>query len=78
MADVIEAWARSRREGHVAAPPDVCRGPGCQRRANVSGLCRTHYLQQRRGQPLRPIQSAIAGQVQMGSLRLPAAQAARL
>lgn len=37
-------------------PPAPCAVPGCDRPSRAGGLCVSHYGQQRRGQPLRPIQ----------------------
>lgn len=34
----------------------TCQGPDCTRRALWRGLCRGHYAQERRGQPLRPLE----------------------
>ena len=77
LAEIVEAWARARVN---RAPPrivTVCRGPDCERPAGVSGLCRTHQLQEQRGQPLRPIRPR-QQEVRMGSLRLPGTVAKRL
>ena len=37
-------------------PPATSRVPGCDRPSRAGGLCTSHYGQQRRGQPLAPIQ----------------------
>ena len=33
----------------------TCRGPACDRPAVLHGLCRSHYQQERRARPLRPL-----------------------
>jgi hypothetical protein len=71
IGDLIEAWAREKQAGRDGLRLDEpCRGPGCNRPAGTSGLCRTHQLQLERGQSLRPIRPK-QHEVRMGSLRLP-------
>ena len=43
----------------------LCSGPECARPVHCSSLCKTHYEQARRGQPLLPIRSFVA----RGSIR---------
>jgi hypothetical protein len=70
IADIVEAWARAEERGaHPLRFADVCRASDCDRTATTAGLCRTHYLQKQRGQPLRRIRPK-QQEVRMGPLRL--------
>lgn len=40
----------------------TCTGPDCNLPARATGLCTTHYAQQRRGRPLTPIRPQNPGQ----------------
>jgi len=77
LAEIVEAWARARKNGAPSRIVTVCLGPDCERPAQASGLCRTHGLQELRGQPLRPIRPK-QQEIRMGSLRLPAQAVQRL
>jgi predicted DNA-binding protein len=77
LAEIVEAWARAGVNGAPSRIVTVGQAPSCDRPAGVSGLCRTHRIQEQRGQPLRPIRPK-QQEVRMGSLRLPAATAKRL
>jgi hypothetical protein len=64
-AFIVEAWAA---DGAVRLQA-TCAAPGCTRSATTSGLCRTHALQDARGQPLTPIRPK-HHDMRLGSLRL--------
>lgn len=51
--------ARGYRDGYAGRRPTwPCEVEGCRERAAVGGLCRGHYAQRQRGQPLRPLRGA--------------------
>jgi hypothetical protein len=54
------------------APVPTCRGPECERAPHAHGLCPGHLAQERRGQPLRPLEARNPGRVVL-SIRVPAA-----
>lgn len=77
LAAIVETWAQARADAPPSRRLTVCRAPGCERAVYARGLCRPHEIQERKGQPLRPIQNR-EQEVRMGSLRLPVESARRL
>jgi len=57
--------------GRPKKPPQPCTEPSCDRDAYALSLCRGHYAQQSRGQPIRPLRDRTAGPMVSVTMRWP-------
>ena len=71
MADIIEAWCRTRASGVPAGKLQPCAFGSCEQPVYARKLCRTHYVQQRRGMQLRATKLEKGRGVAFGRLRFP-------
>jgi predicted DNA-binding protein len=78
VAEIVEAWARSRAVATPSRRLTVCTVPGCERPVRARALCAAHYQQASAGKSLKPAWERLDTPVKMGSLRLPTDVAARL
>jgi len=78
MAEIVETWSESRAKVIRARQMVPCRFEECERAVYARELCRAHYVQRKRGEPLRPIREVPGPVVLLGTLRVPADMAQRL